>query len=319
MIYFDETYSGGYNLEFIVDSGEAGGIKNPQFLQQVMRFQDYLESLEETGRAHSMLNYLRKMHQVMRNDDEAYYVIPDTRPLVAQLLLLYSMSSPEEDLSDLISFDERFLRISLRVENMPTSEMQVLVDRIEARLASDFTGLDAEIAGDTILWNNMSVYIQEGIIRSFSIAFVTILACFFVLFRSIKYGLLAAIPSLTPILAAGGLMGFLGIDLDFSTMMVAAVCFGIAVDDTIHVMNRYIVTRKSGKSRKQSIHRSVTEAGRAIIFTSLILYFGFSIMMFSSFVPNIYFGLFSGIILMFALVTNLILLPAILLLRGDKR
>ncbi len=319
MLYFDETYNGGYNLEFILDSGKEGGIKEPGFLKEVMRFQDYLESLDRTGKANSMLNYLKKMHSVMNNDDPAFETIPDTRDLVAQLLFLYSTSSPEEDLSDLISFDERYLRVSLRIRNMPTSQMQGIVDVVEDKLLSEFPDLKAELAGDTILWNNMSVYIQEGIISSFSIAFVTIIACFFLLFRSVKYGFFSIVPSLSPILAAGGIMGFLRIDLDFSTMMVAAVCFGIAVDDTIHVMNRYIVSRRAGNTRKQSVHRAVTESGRAIIFTSLILYFGFSIMMLSSFVPNIYFGFFSGIILITALITNLLLLPAIMFLTGDKK
>lgn len=318
MLYFDETYTGGYNIEFIVDSGSEGGIKEPVFLRETMRFQNYLESLPYTGRANSMLGYLKRMNRVMNNDQPVFEQIPDTRALVAQLLFLYSTSSPEEDLSDMISHDERYLRISLRVRNMPTSKMQLLVDKIEAKRLSDFPTLKAEMAGDTILWNNMSVYIQEGIIRSFSIAFLTIITCFFILFRSIKYGLLSMIPSLAPILAAGGIMGYMGIDLDFSTMMVAAVCFGIAVDDTIHVMNRYIATRRAGRSRKDSVHAAVTESGRAIIFTSLILYFGFSVMMLSAFIPNIYFGFFSGIILLIALVTNLIMLPAVMFLTGNK-
>jgi uncharacterized protein len=319
MLYFDETYNGGYSLEFILDSGIEGGIKEPGFLKEAMRFQDYLESLNNTGKANSMLNYLKNMYKVMNNDDPAFDVVPDTRPMIAQLLFLYSTSSPEEDLSDMISFDERYIRVSLRIRNIPTSQMQGMVDIIEEKLRSDFPDLTAELAGDTILWNNMSVYIQDGIITSFSIAFVAIIACFFLLFRSVKYGLFSIVPSLSPILAAGGIMGFLKIDLDFSTMMVAAICFGIAVDDTIHVMNRYIVSRRGGNTRMQSVNKAVTESGRAIIFTSLILYFGFSIMMLSSFVPNIYFGFFSGIILITALVTNLILLPAIMFLTGDKK
>jgi hypothetical protein len=318
MVYFDGTYNGGYNLEFIVDSGTAGGIKNPEFLKEVMRYQDYLETLERSGKANSMLNYLKKMYQVMNNNQEPFYRIPDTRELVAQLLLLYTTSSPEEDLTDLISFDERFLRISLKIRNMPTSQMQRLVDTIETYQKQNFPTLKAELAGDTILWNNMSVYIQEGIVRSFSIAFLTIIICFFILFRSFKYGLLSTIPSLVPILVAGGIMGYLGIDLDFSTMMVAAVCFGIAVDDTIHIINRYITARSHGNNRRSSIHIALTESGRAIIFTSLILYFGFSVMLLSTFVPNIYFGIFSGVILIMALVANLVLLPAVMLLFGDK-
>lgn len=318
MRYFDETYRGGYNLEFIVDSGEEGGAKDPAFLKRVYRFQNYLESLEQTGKANSMINYLNKMHKVMNNDNEAYSRVPENRDLVAQLLFLYRMSSPEEDLTDLISFDERYLRISVRVKNMPTSKMQDLVDIINDTLQREFPGLDTYLAGDTNLWNNMSVYIQEGIVKSFSIAFFTIIVCFFVLLRSFRYGLLAVIPSLSPILVAGGLMGYLGIYLDFSTMMVAAICFGIAVDDTIHVMTRYTNARRGGESRRKAVNRAVTESGRAVTFTSLILYCGFSITMLSSFMPNVYFGMFSGIILIIALVTNLLLLPAIILTKGDS-
>ena len=113
-------------------------------------------------------------------------------------------------------------------------------------------------------------------------------------------------------------MGLMGIDLDFSTMIVAAVCFGIAVDDTIHVMTRYIASRKNSSTRKESLHTALTQSGRALIFTTIILYFGFSILMLSSFVPNIYFGFFSGIILVIALVSVLLLLPAIIFLQGDK-
>ena len=113
-------------------------------------------------------------------------------------------------------------------------------------------------------------------------------------------------------------MGLMGIDLDFSTMIVAAVCFGISVDDTIHVMTRYIASRKNSSTRKESLHTALTQSGRALIFTTIILYFGFSILMLSSFVPNIYFGFFSGIILVIALVSVLLLLPAIMFLQGDK-
>ncbi len=318
MLYFDAIYNGGYNLEFIVDSGKQGGVKDPAFLRRALALQNYLETLEKTGKANSMINYLRKMNQTMNGDDPDAHRIPDTRELVAQLLFLYSNSSPEEDLTDLMSFDERYLRLSVSVRNIRTSKMQALVDTIEEEIKTNFPDLKADIAGDTILWNNMSVYIQHGIVSSFSLALITIVICFFILLRSFKYGLFSVIPSLTPIMVAGGVMGILGIDLDMATVMVGAVSFGIAVDDTIHMMNRYVSTRKKGRTRKESVNAALTESGRALIFTSLILYFGFSILMLSSFVPNIYFGFFTGIILISALIAVLILLPAVMFLTGDK-
>lgn len=316
--YFDEMYNGIFTLELILDSKEKDGIREPSFLKQALKLEEYLESLEETGKANSMLNYLRKMHQTMNNDDPEFYQIPETRGLVAQYLLLYSNSGPDEDLSDMKSFDERYIRISLRIRNMPTSQTQRLVDKIQAKLKSDFKDLNAVITGNTILFTKMDTYINEGLARSFSIAFLSILVCFFVLFKSFRYGLLAMIPCVVPILAAGGILGGFGIYLDFSTMMVAAITFGIAVDDTIHIMNRYLLGRRNGKTRKESMHLAVTESGRAIIFTSLILYFSFSVMILSVFVPNIYFGFLAGTIIMMAMFADLILLPSVVFLTGDK-
>ncbi|MCP4298061.1 MAG: MMPL family transporter [Proteobacteria bacterium] len=316
--YFDKVYNGFANLEFKLDSKVPGGVKNPEFLQKALDFQNYLESLEQVGKANSLLNFIQKMNQTMHNDDPSYFKLPETRDLTAQYLLLYENSSPEEDLTDLKSVDESTMRISLKLMNLPTSEMKVLVDKVENKLATDFPELNAIVTGDLVLFNRMDIYIQEGLVKSFSLAIGLIVISFFILLRSFKYGMLAMIPSLFPIIFAGGLMYLLGITLDMATMIVAAVTFGIAVDDSIHVMTRYIRSRKSGGSRKESIHLAMTESGRALIFTSIILYFGFSILMLSSFVPNIYFGFFAGIIIMGALGAVLVLLPAIMFLTGDK-
>jgi hydrophobe/amphiphile efflux-3 (HAE3) family protein len=315
--YFKDQYHGGMNLEFIIDSGQEDGIKEPAFLKRVLALQNYLEGLEKTGEANSMIDYLRKMNRVMHNDQTDYYRIPETRDLVAQLLFLYTSTGPEEDLSDLMSFDRRYLRLSVKVPNMKTSRMVQQVNEIRTHMKREFPDINARITGDVVLYNNMDHYIHEGLVSSFSIAFLTIILCFFVLFRSIKYGLLAIIPSLLPIVFAGGVMGWMEINLDFATMMVAAITFGIAVDDTIHVITRYIHVRQDGKGRKEAVQLAIEETGRALIFTSIILYFGFSILIMSQFVPNIYFGFFSGLIIILALVADLVLLPAVMLLRKE--
>ena len=315
--YFDSTYHGGMNMEFMLDSGIEGGVKNPQFLTQVLALQDYLEALENTGKANSMVDYVRKMNQSMHNDDPAWYSIPETRELVAQYFLLYELSGPEEDLSDMKTHDERFMRISLKVVNMPTSRLKKLTEKIRQHIDANFSQLDITITGNMVLFNRMDTYIQEGLVKSFSLAFVLILLCFFLLFKSIKYGLLSMIPCMLPILVAGSLMVILDVYLDFATMMVAAVTFGIAVDDTIHVMSRYINGRRAEKSRKQAVYIALTESGRPVMFTSFVLYCGFSTLLLSSFVPNVYFGIFGSTIIFLALVADLLLLPALIFLAGD--
>ncbi len=161
---------------------------------------------------------------------------------------------------------------------------------------------------------NMYAYIQEGLVNSFSIAFITIIICFLILLKSLKFGLLAIIPSLMPIVIAGGIMGISGIYLDFATMMVAAITFGIAVDDTIHFMTKYLACRNAGDHPKQAIRTALTETGRALVYTSLILFCGFSILLFSSFMPNVHFGIFVSVIIIIALIADLVLLPAVMLI-----
>ena len=254
----------------------------------------------------------------MHQDDPRYYRIPPSGDHVAQLLLLYENSGPEEDLSDLKTNDHRYMRLSIRVRNMSTALMKKKLDIIMKTAAESHPKLSMAVTGNLVLFNNMDTYIQEGLVKSFSLAILLIVVCFFVLFRSFQYGFLSLIPSLFPIVIAGGLMQAMGDTLDFASMIVAAVTFGIAVDDTIHVMTRYIRARKEGHARKESMHLAVTEAGRALVFTSLILYFGFTTLVLSSFTPNIRFGFYGGIILLTALAAVLLLLPAVVFLTGDK-
>ncbi|MBT7153773.1 MAG: RND family transporter [Deltaproteobacteria bacterium] len=319
MDYFDDIYNGGLTLEFVFDSGEANGINDPAFLKDVLKFQGFAESLETSGKVNSLVNFIRKINQTMHNEDPAYYVVPNSRELVAQYLLLYSLSSPDEDLSDLKSFDDRHARVSLRIENMTTAEMERLIATFKDRLSAEHPNLKPIITGDMVLWTTMGSYIESGLVQSFSLAIVAVMICFFLVFRSFRYGLLALIPSMTPIVMAGGLMVILGITMDFTTMIVASVTFGIAVDDTIHVMNRYLEARRSGFDSQAAIHKAVTSSGRAVVFTSLILISGFGMLTLSSFIPNVYFGLFGMTIILMALVSSLLFLPAVIFaLEKDK-
>ena len=312
MDYFDDTYNGGLTLEFVFDSGAEGGVNDPAFLNDILKFQDYAESLETSGKVNSLVNFIRKINETMHNEDPAFYTVPESRELVAQYLLLYSLSSPDEDLSDLKSFGDRLARVSLRIENMTTAQMGRLIGTFENKLKTDHPNLKATITGDMVLWTVMGSYIEIGLVKSFSLAILAVAICFFLVFRSVRYGLLALIPSMTPIIIAGGLMAVLGITMDFTTMIVASVTFGIAVDDTIHVMNRYIEAKRAGLESMAAIHKAVTSSGRAVVFTSMILIAGFGMLTFSSFIPNVYFGLFGMTIILMALVSSLVFLPAVI-------
>lgn len=312
--YFDLNYGGGLNIELMLNSGSPGGIKNPDFLRTALRLQQDLEHFPVTGKAFSLLDYLRKMNQALHNDDPASFQLPTSREQVAQYLLLYELAGPENDLRDTYDSREQFLRLSFRIQNMTARQINDWLDTIRNHIKSHYPDLSVELSGTLLLFNAQEIYMQDGMVQSFSIALLVIGFCFFIVFRSLKYGLLALIPSIFPIVFTGGLVALAGIALDLGTVLIAAVTIGIAVDDSIHVLNGYLQARRQGHTPRDSIHVAMTESGRAVVFTSGILICGFSVMMLASFVPFVYTGLFSGIIMGMALFADLTILPACLYL-----
>lgn len=311
--YIDSKLKGTLNAEFIIDAGEVGAVKDPEFLQKLEKFQNFLQSIPEFGRVISLLDFLKKMNQVLHEDNEAYYKLPETREEAAQYLLLYSFASPDEDLTDMVDFNYRFTRVSVRIPIMNTSKNKVLMKKVEEFLQKELPSLSVNLTGLVILFNNIDEYILDSQITSFSLAFTLIFIMMIFVFRSLKFGALSMIPNLLPVLAAGGIMGLLGIYLEFGTVMVACVVIGIGVDDTIHYLWRYLKKRRQKLSKREAIQIALTESGKPIIFTSIILFFGFFVLLFASLKINVYFGLLVCIAVIVALLADLIFLSAIIL------
>jgi predicted RND superfamily exporter protein len=195
-----------------------------------------------------------------------------------------------------------------------SSELQAELDLINAYFDDNYAQLQPAITGTMVLLTFQDTYFSAGMAQSFSIALLVITIFFIVLFKSFKYGILSIIPSVLPIILAGSFAGWLGINLDIAAVIVFAMTMGIAVDDAIHVMSRYLLAKRSGASTEQSIQRAMHESGRAVVFSSVVLVCGFSVFCFGSFTTFIYVGLFGAIIMSLALIGDLVFLPAILYL-----
>lgn len=318
IVYFDDVFKGMMTLDIIIDSGEAEGIKDPGFLREMATLQQWLAGHEKLGKINSLNDYLREINQALNGDNPAHYSLPTSREMSAQFLLLYDSAGANEDLSDIKSFDNRYTRMVIPVVNMPASEMQAELDEISAYLESEAAHLNPVLTGTMVLYTVQDIYTAEGMVLSFLVALGVISLFFIVLFRSIRYGLLSIIPSVMPIILAASIAGFLGIYLDQSAVIVFAMTMGIAVDDAIHVMNRYLSARRSGASTEQAVRRAMTESGRAVVFSSMVLVFGFSVLCFGSFTTVINVGMFGSIIMALALLGDLIFLPAILFIIDGK-
>ncbi len=311
MKYFDDTFKGIQNVEYILDSGVEDGSKDPKFLKKVEDFENYLEKLKESEKSTSLLDFLKQIRKAFMGDDESFYILPDNSDMTAQLLFIYENSGPEEDLSDLKDFDNRYIRITLPIINMTSNEMLNFLEKTEKYSRENFPEMKVKLTGPSVMFAAQEKYINEGLPRSFMLALLLIGICFFVLFRSVKYGILALIPSVVPIIMAGGVATLIGIDLDLGTLIVGAMTMGIAVDDAIHVVARYVSGRKKGLRTEDAIRDAMNEAGRAVIFTSIILVIGFSTMLFGALTPFINIGMFTAVIMGLALIGDLIVLPAL--------
>ena len=310
--YFDDIYRGMMNLDIILDSGEEEGIKGPVFLAQLDQIQSWLQQRETMGPINSIADYLKEINQALNGDDPEFYRLPSSPEMAAQLLLLYESSGANEDLSDIKDFESRYARLVVPVVNMKASVMHAELNSIQTYLDENYPQFQAVITGTMALYTLQDTYISEGMARSFLIALGVITLFFIALFKSVKYGLLSIIPSVLPIVLTGSIAGWLKVPLDQSAVIVFAMTMGIAVDDAIHVMSRYLFAKSEGVSTKQSIARAMNESGRAVVFSSIVLVFGFSVLCFASFTTIIYVGLFGSIIMTLALVGDLVMLPAIL-------
>ncbi len=312
MVYFDNTYKGVMTLEMILDSGRNDGVKSPEFLRRVESFQSFLQAMPTLGSFNTLVDYLKQINQALHGDDPAYYRLPDTSDAVAQYLFLYESSGPDEDLTDIKDFDNRYLRFTIPIVNMPASKMAVELDKIQTQLDTNYPEFNAITTGGMRMFHEQNIYTAKGMYQSFAAALLVISLCFIFIFRSFKYGLLSIVPSVLPILIIGGVVGLIGIPLDLGSMIVGAMTMGIAVDDAIHVVSRYLLAKRQGANTDQAIRRALNESGRAVVFSSIVLVLGFSVLIFANFMPIMYVGLFGASIMFLALLGDLIYLPALL-------
>ena len=204
------------------------------------------------------------------------------------------------------------IRISCGIENIDSEEAEILKSKILNDYKNIFNNEGINITGSTLLSLKMNKYLIRSLLSSFIIAFSIIFISMIILFRSFRLSLVSIIPNVLPLIFAGGIMGFMGIELRPATAMTFSIALGIAVDDTIHFLSRFRSEFKISKSHEKSTSVTILTTGRAIISTTITLAMGFIVLLFSNFKPNSEFGILSTIILVIALISSLLLLPSLI-------
>ena len=283
---------------------------NNEMLTRVEEIHDYLEGLPEVGKVLSIATGMKVLKQLNGGrlpEDYELAVIRKNVPDAVQKVLIRPY----------LSEDANQTRLTMRlIESVPNLKRQELLQKIRRHLVNDF-GLkekNVHLTGMAVLYNNLLQSLYSSQILTLGFVFVSILGMFLLLFRSVYLAILAIIPNMLAACLVLGLMGWFGIPLDVMTITIAAITIGIAVDHAIHYIHRFQVEFQKYGHYMETVYACHGSIGRAIYYTAMTITVGFSILAFSKFIPTIYFGLLTGLAMVLALLSNLTLLPALLIM-----
>lgn len=330
--YFDESVKfrsdsdvvldnfGVYPIEYSIPAKSEGGISEPEYLQNIEKFILYLRSVENVEHVYSISDIMKRLNKNMHGDDQSYYRIPEERDLSAQYLLLYELSLPYGlDLNDRINIDKSASRVTVTFGRITTAELKNFLVQTDNWMQENFPNyMQTKPTGASVMFTyiterNISSMITGTMIAIFAIALMMIVAL-----RSLKLGLLSLIPNGLPILTTFGTWAILIGDVGFSVATVASISLGIVVDDTVHFLSKYVRAREDRQlSVEDSIRYAFDNVGMAIVINTFILAVGFGVLTSSTFKLNIDMGLMTILAIVFALILDFLLLPAILLFKND--
>lgn len=312
--YTQEHLTGPMSYEIVIDSKVNDGIKEPDFLKTTQKFYDeFYAKYSEIRHISSLMDVVKTFNDVMAGSKS----IPDDKNLIAQYLLLYSLSLPQGmEINDKMDIDERLLRVSASIDMVDTSRDLEMIAWAEEWWNK--TPYSAEVNGQTVMFAHMQHDVTQTLIESISLAIVMISIIMIIIFRNWRMLPLFIGPNILPIMLVIGVMGWLQIDIDMGVAVAGAIIIGVAVDDTIHFMVKYIESRKRGDNLQESLEYVMSYAGSAIIFTTIILSVAFLVFVLSDFNPNYHFGIVTASALIIAVLVDLVALPAFLAMVDDK-
>jgi len=320
--FIDKNILGTMPFEFNFRSGGTGMVYEPEFLKKVDKFHDFLLSRPEFGFTHvsSILDIVKRMNKTMHAEEPSQYKIPDpkpgqdTRKLIAQYMFLYKTNLPQgSDVTNLVDADDSMIRITAFARAVPSNEQVRTAKTINAWLDKEMPEMKARAIGIPVMFSLLMTEAIPGMMISMLVSLVLITASMIWGFKSLKIGLLSMIPNVWPVLFLYGLLGVTGYTVDLGVSVVGMVTLGIAVDDTIHFLSKFLRATREGRDAKEAILHTLRETGGALIMTSVILVVGFGILIFSGFLVNANMGMLSAVIISLALLADFIITPAVLI------
>ncbi|SKB54265.1 hypothetical protein SAMN05660776_1795 [Salegentibacter holothuriorum] len=314
--FFEEEFDGVMPLEILVDTKRKNGVLKSATLKRMEELQNHLAEIPEFSQPISVTRLVKYSKQAFYNGEAKYYQLPSSQEQNFIMPYAKGFSSNENLLSSYVDSTGRYARITTYMKDIGTDKMEDLEEDLWPKINKIFPEERYEVSmtGKALIFQKGTNYLVKNLVISLSLAILLIALLMAWMFRSFRMIIVSLVPNLLPLLVTAGMMGFLGVPIKPSTILVFSIAFGISVDDTIHFLAKYRQELKANNWKiKRSVYAALRETGVSMFYTSIVLFFGFSVFMISSFGGTVALGGLVSATLLFAMLANLLLLPSLLL------
>ena len=311
--FFEREFAGFRPMEIAVFAADGYRADDLPVLRQIDSLERYLEGVPVVQNVTSLTAVYKSINQMYGQNRPSAYRMPDSESKYRQYRRLVS-KMPDERSGAFVSTDGTKTRISSRLLDVGADSIKAIGVQIDNWIAAN---TDPEIAtfkrtGTGLILDKNSEYVRDSLLQGLGLAVLIVSILMALLFRNLNMVIISMVPNALPLLLAGAMLGFLGIELEAGISIIFAVVFGIAVDDTIHFLSKYKLAREKGMDMEEALRITFLETGKAICLTTVILFFGFLVMLFSIHPPSVTVGALISLTLFSALFSDLLLIPLLI-------
>ncbi len=314
--FFEEEFDGIMPVEVVIDTKKPKGVLKPATLKRIDRLGQVIEEIPELSKPVSIVNLIKYSKQAFYNGIPKYYQLPTSQENTFIMDFAKKSSSNNNLLKSFVDSTGQTARLTTFMRDVKTSRMEDIETKLNENISKIFPSERYKVymTGSALLFLKGTKYLVKNLILSLTLAIGLIALFMAYLFRSFRMIVVSLIPNLLPLLITAGVMGFVGVPIKPSTILVFSIAFGISVDDTIHFLAKYRQELTANNWRiKVSVYAALKETGVSMFYTSIVLFFGFSVFIISNFGGTVALGALVSATLLFAMLANLVLLPSLLL------
>jgi predicted RND superfamily exporter protein len=311
-LFFEENFNGFRPLEFAITAKQKD-VEDYSIALEIDKLENHLSATPNVGNVISPVTLQKSYYRIQNDNVNDSFKLPPTEDLyLSQLSVLNRLSNTENNI--LISKDKKQARISSRVLDIGADSIKALSSEIDVWIKSNIDSNIIEVrqTGTGLILDKNSIYVKESLLWGLLFSVILVSVIMAILLKDWKILFIALIPNIVPLIFIGGLLGWLNIELEAGISIIFGVVFGIVVDDTIHFFGRYKIVKDQHKDIEKSIKITFMETGKAIIFTTIILFLAFLVMLFTAQPLTKVVGLLLSVTFIVAVLCDLYLIPILL-------